>query len=115
MRVTSSLAWRVVHEPLLRGIELQRHAELHVVLGDVHAVGIQVAGHAVERFGQALVVREGFLDFARRLPRAEPVGDVAGVDQAGREVAFQNLRVQLLGVAAADGGDPVAVMAAGFG
>ena len=75
---------RVVHKPLRAGIKFQGHAELHVVLGDVHAVGVQMTRHAVEGLGQALVVRQGFLDFTRRLLRAEPVGDIPGMDQAGR-------------------------------
>ena len=65
-------------------IELERHAELQIVLVDVYAVGIEMPGHAVEGFGEALVVRECLLDFARRLPCPEPVGNVASVDKAGR-------------------------------
>ena len=72
-----------------------------------HLVLLQVLVHPLERLGRFLVVAER-LRPCRTAALAEAVADVAQVAQRARQVAFQDVAVQVFELAAADGLDEVA-------
>src|ERR1043166_5671916 len=76
----------VADEPLGLRVHLQGHAELHLVLRDVHVVHREVLGHAVEGFGHPAVALDGFPNLVWILLRAEPIGRVARVAQPARKM-----------------------------
>src|SRR5438132_686874 len=105
-----SVRFPVVDERLGLGIDGQPAADAVRCLVQGHLVLLQVLFHAGERLVGFLVVAERPGILAERLYLAQAVTDVAEVAQGARQVALENVGVQLLGLAAADGLDAVAVI-----
>src|SRR5207245_2526867 len=90
------------------GINYQLAADLLGRCIEWHTVGLEMLLHAGQSFVGVLVVAKGFALLVERLRLAEAVADVAEVAQGAREMTFEDIGVQLLHLAAADGLEEIA-------
>ena len=97
-------------EPFGLGVHLQELAERGGGLGEVHTIGAEVRLHPLEAVEGIRVAFQLFAHLLRRSIFAEAVGDVAGVAKGAGQMAFQDVRVQIRDLAAADGVDEVLVV-----
>src|SRR5262249_36984355 len=58
--------------------------------------------HAGKRFESVLVVAESFFLFAKELLCAQPMADVAQVAKSAGKVSFEDIRIELAGMSAAN-------------
>lgn len=78
--------------------------------GEIDAIGDQVIGEALERFGGGGVVTEPFADGFGPEFFAEQITDIAGVTEGAGKVAFLDVGGEVGGFPAADGGDEIGVV-----
>src|SRR5262245_23805461 len=71
--------------------------------------------HPTERFGRVLVVLKFLSHFLRRFLIAKPIRNVSRVTQRATEKSFQDVRVQILGLPAANRLNEVFVVVFGAG
>ena len=112
----------LARQQLVGGVVVEEAFGLRVHLqGDARAwpgslsrstsLACRCSSHSAEGLGAVRVVRGGPHGFRRdRVRCAEAVGDVAGVAEGAREVAFEDVGVQVCEFPAADGLDEVGVV-----
>ena len=105
----------VALESLLRRVEIQLAADATFDRVEVDLVVLEVLFHALETLARVLVLGERSWFLAERLLVAEAIADVAQVAQRAGQMALQNVGVEILDFAAADGLDEIAevIVAAG--
>ena len=97
----------VVDERLGRRVDVELAAEPVIQAVERDAVVLEVFFHAGEGLVGFLVVAEGLGRLVERDLVAQPVRDIGQVAERGRVVAFEDVGVEVLDLAAADGGDEV--------
>src|SRR5579875_751103 len=100
----------VIDKNLLGRLHSQLAADAALDCAEVDLVVLEVLFHALEGFASVLVLGEGLRRLAERLFVTEAIADVAQMAQGAGEMAFENVGVEVLDLAAADGLDEVAIM-----
>src|SRR2546422_2088512 len=92
------------------GTRIESQVETGLVVGPIqrHTIVAQVFLHACEGFEPFGIIAKTTRPAIKPIANTEPIADVAQVAQGAGQVAFENVRMQVLLAARADGGHEIA-------